>query len=121
MELTEDIKNVAQRLGQTLRQDSHVRAYVEALKKLESDPEAKALEKKMYDMYEALLARQQASERLSQQEIQAFNELRRQVMSHPLISQRDEMLRLLKPQLAEIADEIGFALGIDYTVLARPQ
>ncbi len=121
MELTEEIQTAASQLGQSLRQDEHVRAYLDSLKEFQSDPEASALEKKLYEVYETLLARQQAGEQLSQEDIRPFNELRGQVQSHPLISRRNDMLRLVKPYLNQVAEEISFPLGVDYTALAKPQ
>lgn len=72
MELTQEIQTAARQLGQSLRQAEHVRAYLDALKESQIDPQASALEKKMYEVYEALIARQQAGEQLSQEEIRPF-------------------------------------------------
>lgn len=119
MELTEEIRIAARQLGQSLRQEDYIRAYLDALNECQADPEASALEKKMYEVYEALIARQQAGEQLSQEEIRSFNELRRQVQANPLISRRNNMLNLAKPYLSQIADEISFPLGVDYTALAK--
>lgn len=119
MELTNEIQTAARQLGAALRQDEHVQAYLDALKECQADPEASALEKKMYAVYEALIARQQAGERLTQDDIRPFNELRAQVQSHPLISRRNDMLRLARPYLNQIAEEISFVLGVDYTALAK--
>ena len=121
MELTEEIKIAARELGQSLRQDNHVRTYLEALKQTQTDPEASALEKKMYDEYEALITRQQTSEQPNQEDTRLFYELRQQVQSHPLISKRRVALGLVRPHLAEMADEISLALGVAYTTLAKPQ
>jgi cell fate (sporulation/competence/biofilm development) regulator YlbF (YheA/YmcA/DUF963 family) len=120
MQLTEEIKTAARQLGQALRHDDYVRAYLDALKESQTDPDASALEKNMYDVYEALIARQQTGELLDQEDARAFYELRRRVQAHPLISKRDDLLRLIQPNLAQVAEEIGFVLGVDYTALARP-
>ena len=40
---------------------------------------------------------------------------------HPLIARRNDMLRLVKPYLNQIAEEISFVLGVDYSALAKPQ
>jgi cell fate (sporulation/competence/biofilm development) regulator YlbF (YheA/YmcA/DUF963 family) len=119
--LTEEIKNTARQLGQALRLEESVRLYLDAVAESQTDSEASALEKKVYSVYEALIIRQQSGEQLNQQEIQAFNELRHQMLSHPIISKRNEALRLVKSYLAQVADEISQTLGIDYTTLARPQ
>lgn len=119
MELTEEIRTAARQLGQFLRQEDYIRTYLDTLKEIQADPEASMLEKNMYEVYESLLARQQAGEQLSQEDTRAFYQLRQQVQSHPLISKRDNILRLVKPYLSQIADEISFPLGVDYTALAK--
>jgi cell fate (sporulation/competence/biofilm development) regulator YlbF (YheA/YmcA/DUF963 family) len=78
-----------------------------------------ALEQRFYDLYDELIARQQAGEALSQEQRTAFYNLRLQVQTHPNISARDEALAQLKPVLADLADEISEALEVDYTALAR--
>jgi cell fate (sporulation/competence/biofilm development) regulator YlbF (YheA/YmcA/DUF963 family) len=119
MELPEEIKNAAQALGRSLREDDFMRSYLKAVEEFNADLEARKLEEQLYATYNDLLARQQAGEPLSREETQSFYELRRRVQSHPLISARENELRLIKPYLAEIADEISARLGVDYTALAR--
>lgn len=121
MELNEEIKAAARQLGQSLRQYDYVRSYLDAFEEIQADPEASAMEEKMYDLYEALIARQQAGEILDREDTRLFYELRQQVQNHPLISKRNDMLRLAKPYLSQVADEISFLLGVDYAVLAKPQ
>ena len=121
MELKEQIEAAARQLGQSLRQDDYVRTYLDALKETQTDPEASALEKQMHDVYEALIARQQAEEGLDGENILPFCKIRREAQNHPLISRRNDMLRLLRPYLSQIADEISLVLGADYTKLALPQ
>lgn len=120
MELTKEIQNAARHLGQCLRQDKHVGVYLEALEACQNDPEASGLEKQMYDEYEALIARQQAGEILSQDDTHGFYELRQQAQDHPLISRRDRLHRQIRPYLSDIATEISFPLGVEYAVLAKP-
>lgn len=120
MELDEKIRAAALQLGQVLRQDERVQAYLDALKETQSDPQASALEKKMYEVYEELVTCQQVCEQPDPELIRAFYELRRQVQMHPLISKRYEMLSVLQPHLNEIAEEINFVLGVDFSALARP-
>jgi cell fate (sporulation/competence/biofilm development) regulator YlbF (YheA/YmcA/DUF963 family) len=121
MELPEEIKNAAQALGSSLRQDNMVRAYLEAVEEFMADPEARQLEEQLYTIYNALVARQASGEQLSREDTQPFYELRRQVQTHPLISKRENELRLIRPYLADLADEISVFLGTDYTALARSE
>ena len=53
MELTQEIQAAARHLGQCIRQDDYIRKYLDALEESQTNPEASALEKKMYDEYEA--------------------------------------------------------------------
>ncbi len=121
MELGEEIKAAARQLGQALRQDDYIRTYIDALKAAQIDPDASALEKKMYDEYKALIARQQVGEGFNQEETRAFFELHQEAQNHPLISKRHDKLRLVKPYLAQIAEEISCVLDVDYAALAKPQ
>ena len=120
MELTEEIQAAARHLGQCLRKDTHVGAYLQALEASQTDTEASALEKQMYDEYESLIARQQAGEMLTYEDRHTFYDFRHQVQNHPLITRRDRTHRQIKPYLSEIAQEISFVLGVDYTALAKP-
>lgn len=121
MELTNEIKDAARQLGQALREEEDVHAYLTALQESQANPEASALEKQMYDVYERLIAGQQAGEELSQEDTRAFYELRQQVQTHPLISRRHEMLRFIRPYLSQVAEEISFGLGVDFAALTRSQ
>jgi cell fate (sporulation/competence/biofilm development) regulator YlbF (YheA/YmcA/DUF963 family) len=118
VELPEEIKNAAQALGKSLHADDFLRAYLEAVEAFRADLEARQLEEQLYATYNALIARQGAGEQLSREETQDFYDLRRQVQADPAISKRDNELRLIKPHLAEIADEINAPLGVDFTTLA---
>jgi cell fate (sporulation/competence/biofilm development) regulator YlbF (YheA/YmcA/DUF963 family) len=121
MQLIEEIKDAARQLGQALHQDDHLRPYLDALQEIQTDPEASALEKKMYEVYEELICRQQGGEDLCQEDTRGFHELRRQEQNHPLISKRDDMLRSIRPYLNQVAEEISFVLGVDFAALARSQ
>ena len=120
MELDEKIRAAALQLGQVLREDERVQAYLDALKETQSNPEASALEKRMYEVYEGLVTCQQVCEQPDPELNRAFYELRHRVQTHPLISKRYEMLSALRPHLNEVAGEINFVLGIDFSALARP-
>lgn len=121
MDLPETIQNAAQVLGKSLRADGLIHSYLEAVEQFRADPQASQLEKQLYDLYNTLIARQQAGEQLSREDTQPFYELRRQVQTHPLISKRENELRLIRPYLADIADEISASLGMDYTALASSE
>jgi len=121
MPMVEEMEHVAAELGKSLRRESLMRAHLEAVEEFHSSPEAVELEERLYASYDDLIARQQAGEQLSREDIQAFYDLRRWVQAHPVISKRDNALGSVKPHLAEVADEISLLLSADYTALARPE
>ncbi|MCX8063270.1 MAG: YlbF family regulator [Anaerolineales bacterium] len=121
MELNPEIQTAALNLVRAMKDDTTIRLYLSAKEAVQNDPEASALENQLIELYESLIQRQQQGEKLSEEDIQAFNSLRYQVRVHPLIAQRENALAQIKPYLAQIADEISYTLGIDYTILADAQ
>ena len=119
MLLNEDITTTAQLLGKTLRKDSYLHDYLEAVERFKADPEASELEARLYSLFDQFTARQQAGEQLSREEVDGFYALRKQVGVNPRVAERDSGLQVLKPYLVEIADEISGMLGVDYTDLAK--
>lgn len=115
----EEIRHAAMALGQSLRREGFLTAYLEAAAAFRSNEEAAELEKRLLSLYQELMARQDTGQQLSREEVQGFHDLRRQVQAHPAIVERDRALQAAKPRLAEIADEISLQLGADYTTLAR--
>ena len=121
MELSEEIIASARSLGQVLRQDRDVQAYLKTLADIEADPEAHALEKHLFDLYCLLTTRQLAGEQISRAEIDEFYQMGSQMQAHPRISRRNAMLRALNPFLADTADEISAQLGLDYVNLVTAE
>lgn len=121
MELTPEIKQAALDLAEAIKNDETIRIYLSAKEAVQNDPEAAGFEGQLIELYESLITRQQQGDKLSEEEIDAFNRLRYQVRVHPLIAQRESALAQIKPYLAQIADEISYILGIDYTTLADVQ
>lgn len=119
VELPEEIRQAAVALGDALAAADEVRAYLQAQTRLEADPEACALEAPFHDLYQDLLARQQAGEELPPEKVQAFYALRLEVQRHPLIAGRDLALGRLKGFLADVALDLSTQLGADYTRLAE--
>ena len=120
MEIAPEIQTAARRLGQCMRQDDYIRKYLDALEETRTNPEANALETKMYAEYERLIAREQEGEILTYEDTREFYELRQQVQDNPLISRRNRTHRQIRPYVHQIAEEISFVLGVDYTPLAKP-
>jgi cell fate (sporulation/competence/biofilm development) regulator YlbF (YheA/YmcA/DUF963 family) len=118
--VTQEIQTAARQLGQHLRQDEHVRKYLDAAEEVRNSPEACALETKMYAEYERLIAREQGEEMPTYEDTREFYELRQQVQNHLLISRRESMHRQIRPYLHQIAEAISLVLGEDYVALAKP-
>jgi cell fate (sporulation/competence/biofilm development) regulator YlbF (YheA/YmcA/DUF963 family) len=118
MELTPEIKQAALDLAEAMKNDETIQIYLSAKEVVQNNPQAAGLENQLIELYENLITRQQQGEKLSEEDIDAFNSLRYQVRVHPFIAQRESALAQIKPYLAQIADEISYILGIDYTTLA---
>lgn len=103
----------ARALGATLNQAKSVQTYLQA--KTEANTESAS---HMLEVYQALIARQQNGEQLTQSEVQGFYALRNQAQSHPLIKARDAALSQVKGVFAEAGTEITNQLGVDFTALA---
>ena len=116
--LTEELKNCARALGETLRASPSVQAYLQAQANCAADPEAAELENRLLALYQELLGRQQRGEALLRSEIDAFNALKSQVHQHPLIRERDTALGMVKQSFTEIADDLNFPLGMEFAALA---
>lgn len=119
LQLPAALHEAARALGQAIRTDGYVSAYLEARARADADVTATELERQFTSLYEDLLARQQAGEMLSQEQRTAFFDLRRRVQTQPNLVARDQALAQLKPVLADLAGEISAALEVDYTALAR--
>jgi cell fate (sporulation/competence/biofilm development) regulator YlbF (YheA/YmcA/DUF963 family) len=96
-----------------------VQAYLEARARVQANPETNSLEVRLSKLAHALLTRQRASEQVAQAEVDEFYALRHQVLSQPLIADRDLTLSQLKSYLAQVALDLSEELGMDYTALAR--
>jgi len=120
MKLSDELEQAAQALGQSLRANEYVQAYLQALARVRADPEVNSLEEHFSKLYDDLLARQRAGEQLSQAEVDEFYAVRSRAQSQPLIAERDSTLSQLKSYLAQVALDLSNDLGVDYTALARP-
>lgn len=117
--LTEELKNAARTLGESLNASEPVYTYLKAQADCKADSEASVLEKRMFAIYDELIRRQEQGEVLSRSEIDAFNTLKRQVFQHPSIAERDAAQAQVKRYFAEIADEINFLLGVEFPTLVQ--
>ena len=116
--ITEELQNCARDLGETLRSSASVQTYLKAQADCIADPEASDLEKRLQALYQELVGRQQRGEALQRSEIDAYNILKSQVHHNPLIMERDAALSLVKQTFTDVADDLSFPLGIEFTTLA---
>jgi len=116
--ITEELQNCARDLGEALRSSASVQSYLKAQAGCEADPEASDLEKRLQVLYQELVGRQQRGVELQRSEIDAYNVLKSQVHHNPLIQERDAALSLVKQTFTDIADDLNFPLGVEFTTLA---
>lgn len=119
MEISLEIQQLAQALGEALQEHPDVCAYLEACERVRTDGETSALEKRLYELYQNLLARQQSGEQIPRHLIDEFYALRERVFTHPLVIERESALKVIKSLFIEIANEISTPLGVDYTALVQ--
>ncbi len=117
--LTEEIRNTARTLGETLRAGPSVQTYLQAQADCAADPEAAEIEKRLLAMYQELMSRQQHGETLQRSEIDVYNTLNSQVHQHRLVRERDAALALIKQTFADIADDLNLSLGTEFAALAQ--
>lgn len=117
--LTEELRNAARNLGETLRASPSVQAFLKAQADCEADPLVSDQEKQLLALYQELIGRQQRGEALLRSEIDAYNVFKSQVHHNPLIQERDTALSAVKQIFTAIADELSFPLGIEYATLAQ--
>jgi len=117
--LSDELKQAAQALGESLRATAAVLIYLAAHAGLRADPEAYSLEDRFLRLYQSLLARQRAGEELTQAEMDEFYALRSQMQRHPLFIERDMALTLLRSTFAVVGLDLSNELGLDFSTLAQ--
>ncbi len=118
--LSNELQRAAQTLGETLRRDDSVQAYLAPQALVDADPNAHDLERRLLALYDALIACQQAGEELAQAAVDEFYALRGQTSAQPLIVERETALQGVKAVFAGVGAELSAELGFDYTALAKP-
>ena len=117
MELTEEIKQAAQLLGQSLRTNPAVESYLDLKNRAESDPETAALEARMDVLYRDLSEREQAGESLHNLAASEYFDLRKKTRYHPILSAREDQLNVVKSMFSQTSSDLSAILGTDYTSL----
>ena len=117
MEPTNEIKQAAQALGQALKNNPVVQAFVQAEAAVKNNEEITRLEADVYALYNNLTSRQQAGEILSPQEINRFYNLRDQLARHPMVVERDASMKAAKAIFEQTGSVLSSILTMDYTAL----
>ena len=118
MEITSNIAKQAKKLGELLRESDAVQNYLNAQKQFEEDQIAQALQQQFTQTYERLTQKQENGENLSEKEIQEFNQLRFQLQTHPLISERDAAFAEVRNVFTHLSSLIQVTLGLDFANMA---
>jgi cell fate (sporulation/competence/biofilm development) regulator YlbF (YheA/YmcA/DUF963 family) len=117
MPLTDDLKQAAQVFAEAVRANQTVERYLLADAALQADPEARDLNQRYQAIYENLVVRQRAGELLTQDELDALNELQAQIREHPLLQDRNRKLTVAKGYLQHLGADFNQKLGLDYVAL----
>ncbi|MCE1252487.1 MAG: YlbF family regulator [Anaerolineae bacterium] len=118
MELSEEIKQSARALGQSLSADETVRQYLELRDLTQRDEETINLETEHAALYQKLSERQRSGMVLDREELDRYFELKRKVQNHRSIVARDMQLENAKVLLGQAAQRITSILGVDYSNFA---
>ena len=118
MEITTNIEKQAKKLGELLRESDAVQNYLNTQKQFEEDQIAQALQQQFTQTYERLTQKQDFEGELTDKEIQEFNQLRFQLQTHPLITERDAALAEVRSLFTHLSTLIQVTLGLDFANMA---
>jgi cell fate (sporulation/competence/biofilm development) regulator YlbF (YheA/YmcA/DUF963 family) len=119
MPITEDIQSAAQELGRALHQTPAMQRYQAAAEQAAQDETLCALETRLAELHAALSAREQAGQVLPRSEINAYHNLREQILRHPLYAAREDALKQVKLTFALTAEALSSTLTVDFNELAE--
>lgn len=117
MEVSSEILQAAQALGQALNADPAVVSFQQAENDVRSNAELCALEAEVLELYNELTGRQRAGEILSPEDINRFYALRDSLARHPLVVRRDAAMNEVKSLFEQVGSSISSILTMDYTAL----
>ncbi|RME43349.1 MAG: YlbF family regulator [Chloroflexi bacterium] len=121
MMLTQELEAAAQRMGVLLRETEPLRAYREAERRLEADPEAQALLDHFQALQDDLRTRQTQGQALSEKEIEELYQLQAEVGSHPTLRALFDAGAEVQQYLQAINQDLSQYLGVDFAQLSyRP-
>lgn len=115
----QEIQQAAIELGEALRQNPVMRAYLEACAAVEAEPHARNLEAEVQALADELTQRQAEGEMLSAGELDHFYRLRSEVRSNPLLAERDRCFEQLRSLLGRVNDDLSGVMGLDFRELLQ--
>ncbi|HZU86436.1 MAG TPA: YlbF family regulator, partial [Anaerolineaceae bacterium] len=99
--------------------DANVKEYLRLVNQTQQDRKTAELEIRYEQLYQELSMREQNGEPLTQTQIDAYYDLKRQVEENPLIAAREAQLETVKAIFVETAEQMKAVLGIDYPAFIR--
>ena len=117
-ELTPELKQAAQALGDALKNTPPLRAYADATAKMEADAQATALLDELQRVQSDIRMRQ-SNGGVTQDDITRLRQLQSDVQTHPTIAAFIEVEQKANAYLPYVNQSISDLLGIDFASLGR--
>ena len=118
MQITEEIKQAALLLGESLKTYPGVQAYLDLKLQSEADSQIVELEQRMETLHKDLSMREQTGESMASLAASEYFDLRTKVRYHPVLAERDGQLNVVKNVFAQTNSEMSAILGVDFSTLA---
>lgn len=115
MEISDELRQSAERFGAALNELPAVQAYLEADAAVKNDPEVQQLKAEADRTYRELIERQRASGTFDPRYVSEFYRLREDLANHPLMLRREACLRAVRPLFEQAASSMSSVLSVDYT------
>jgi len=112
------LQNIAQALGEKLKNRPEVSEYLIAVDNVQNNAEIRAKEELLLNLFQSLSALEQAGKPLDKDVLANFYQLRDEVNSDPLIIEREKKLHSLKNLYQDVNGCISAELGLDFTLFA---
>ena len=118
-ELTPELKQAAQALGDALKNTPPLRSYADAAAKMAADAQATALLDEL-ERVQADFRVRQSNGGITQADIARLRQLQNDVQTNPTIAAFIEAQQVATAFFPEVNQEISQLLGIDFASLAAP-
>ncbi len=118
MQIPTEIETLCASFGELLSQYKAVQEYQNAQRRLQADAEAQQLLNAFIQTHQLLTAKQRQGKHISEEEVLDYNQMRFNVQTHALVSERDAALADVRSLFVNLGVEISMLLGIDFPNLA---